>query len=171
MKKQELLTITGLTSEKFDQMVRRQNATQLIDTDEIPDELANQLIAASGKHKDGRKSQDKQLAGGKETQLAVSNATALAMDESLQDDAVQRGYQAGVTLSRLYGEGVAAGFASGLGEFFDRFTPEVQEVKEEPIEQRLQRLGLQTATQARTKIYQLKPQRPNIEIDSWKLPG
>ena len=171
MKKQELLTLTGLTSEKFDQMVRRLNATQLIDADDIPEELASQLIAASGKSKSGQKSQAKQLVNGEETQLAVSNATVLAMDENLQDDAVQRGYQAGVHLSRLYGEGVAAGFASGLGEFFGRFTPEVQQVDRQGIEQRLQRLGLQTAAQARTKVYQLKPQRPSIEIDSWKLQG
>lgn len=171
MKKQELLSLTGLTSEKFDQMVRRLNVPQLIDADEIPDELASQLIAASGKSKQGQKSQVKQLVNGEESQLTITNATALAMDDSLQDDAVQRGYQAGVGLSHLYGEALAAGFASGLGEFFGRFTPQVQQVDRQGIEQRLQRLGLQTAAQARTKVYQLKPQRSSIEIDSWKPQG
>lgn len=175
MNRQQLLSSTGLTSDKLDQLLRKSKATHLIGTEEIPDELANQLIERSQASK-SQQSTAQPTAQQPTTALSGSTAdddaiTASALTDSqltLTDDAFLLGNIVGDNLAQAYARGLHQGYSRGLGKFTERFHQALANAVTEVSPQELQTtFGGDSALSSAMKIRAMREQKRTLPPSSF----
>lgn len=134
MKRQDLLTSTGLMSENLDRLCSQLGRHDLIEVDEIPDELAEKIICMMQKKTaplygktppfngetlpfNGKCAKAQKNLKGDVNPLFQSQVLVNDQVELINDGNYQAGLAAGNALAENFARGLVQGYSDGLGKF------------------------------------------------------
>ena len=160
MKRADLLQAIKITSDQLNKLLGKRDAN-LIDSDEIPDSIAQEIIGVAKAHQQQQHQQSRpavKLQAGETTELKIANASCDAGVEVLEQQHLLKGVELGQSLARIYVEGMSAGFASELGKSIAVYTSGFGSTSSviNPKET-LAKYGIKPAQESIEEIYQLKP--------------
>lgn len=122
MKRADLLKTIKITPDQLNKLVGKVDVN-LIDSDEIPDNIAREIIERNKAHQQQQSTTQPAAAiGGDIAEDETLIQSAIADSQlTLTDDAFVLGHMVGDNLAQAYGQGLYQGYSRGLGKFTDRF--------------------------------------------------